>query len=455
MDRIPPHNNEAEMSLLGTMLLAGEDADAIFGEVLSVIPRGCGEAFYGAYHRQLFDVLVEMHMNDQPMDIVIVEAELARADILEKLGGRDYLITLVDSVAATRNAAHYAREVKTAWMLRRTIAAAKKCEGTAYESDADPVAVSSAALKEFEKISTDSVEQSSLVIDLHDAATEFAENLERGTERVWPCSLPLFDRTAGGLTSGNMTIVAARPSIGKTDLLLQLADKVQGCGAHILFFSLEMKLNKIIKRVLARRRGIPNSKEFYRQLAENPKEAGTLCLGPRFHLVKGYDWDIDTISAMVKSMAARHLCDVVFVDYLGLLRGSPSWKSRNRYEVVSEISRSIKLLALQADVAMVVAHQLNRAPAGEKRPPGLHDLRDSGSLEQDADDVLLLYRNDESKADDDEEDIVLNLAKGRDTGTNHSIARFRKPIHTMDWVCEDDVNQRVAEHVGQGGRDDN
>lgn len=386
---LPPQDLEAEMSLLGSMLI---DADCV-DDVLGVIGRTCSEAMYGAGHRQVFDAVTELHCNDVPIDVVTLEAELRRRGHLEDVGGRAYLFDLTGSVPSSANAVHYAKIVRDKWRLRCLISVGHRLQQEATASDAAPETllhrVEDQLLRLHGLASTVEPERAS------DIGREVIDAAMNGTaEPGLSTGFAALDHALNGLRPGQLVTLAARPAVGKTSLAIQVAGHVAGSeGTPVLFVSLEMPAKAIVRRLLAQRSSIDGAKLLRPgELSEMDMETLKAQHLPRgLFVIAGSGLTVPDIRAQARRLKRRHGLALVVLDYLGLLR-DPAAERHGRTAVVTNLSRDMKGLAVELEIPVLVLHQLNRAPANERAAPQLHHLRDSGSVEQDSDVVMFLHQ---------------------------------------------------------------
>ncbi|MDP8247147.1 MAG: replicative DNA helicase [Candidatus Tritonobacter lacicola] len=404
-DRLPPHNTQAEISVLGSMLL---DNDAI---VMAIELRIIAESFYKPYHRIIFRAILDLYERNEAVDIVTLTNRLRDMDQLEAVGGPVYITELINTVPSAANIEHYARIVNDKAILRSLISTAGNIIANSYE---DPDAVADLL---------DRAEQ--MVFDISQ------RKVEGGFQRVGDGLIKNAIETAemiyqqGGLLSGissgfkdldNMTsgfqpsdliILAARPSMGKTAIALNIAEHL-GVEEKIPvgIFSLEMSKQALVMRLLCSharvsshrvRMGFISEKYDFPRLVSS---AGKLAQAPI------YIDDTAGLSAMEMRAKARRLVSkekvrFIILDYLQLMRPAGIRRLQNREQEVAEMSRSIKALARELNIPIMILSQLNRSPeARADHKPQISDLRESGSLEQDADLVLLLFREEVYDRDD-------------------------------------------------------
>lgn len=402
-DRVPPQDLDAEMALLGSMMMS---RDAI-GEVIPLIGRGDSGWFYLPAHQRIFELLLDLY--DDPtrtIDLIIVSDELRRRELLEAVGGQDYLIQLAESFGEWTNAEHYARIVRDKGMLRDLIRCAGEIADQAYTGlDEARVVLDRAEQKVFEVTER---RVSGHAVHIGDAFRKLSAQLELGEAGVCtglPTGFTQLDEYTSGFQPGDLIIVAGRPSMGKTALGLTMA---QHAALHdrrpVVFFSMEMSCDQIAHRLACSATGVDSQKLRRRVLNEGEiRELLDACA--EFQDSPLYIDDTPGMTALELRSKARRLkqrydIQAVFVDYLQLMH-TPD--AENRQVEIAGISRNLKSLARELSVPVVAMAQLNRMPEGrsDKRPL-MSDLRESGAIEQDADVVLLIHREEYYHPDKEE-----------------------------------------------------
>jgi replicative DNA helicase len=393
--RIPPHNLQAEESLLGAMLLS---RDAIAAAVESCGP----DDFYKPAHGHVFDAVCSLYGQGEPADPVTVADELRRADLLEAIGGPATLISLQANTPATTNAARYARIVEEHALLRRLIGVAGEIAEMGYSLPDDI----SAAIDRAESMVFQVAERrvTDTLKPLHDLLADSLDRLEalydRGESITGvPTGFLDLDERLSGLQPSTLVIVGARPSMGKTALALGMAAHaaMEG-GVPVLYFSLEMSHSELTQRLLCSEARVDSSRIRNGKLLESDWPKISHAIG-RLGEAPLYIDDNPNLTIMEVRAKARRLksrlgnLGLVVIDYLQLMSGRNS--AENRQVEVSEISRGLKILARELEIPVVALSQLSRnlEMRADKRPM-LADLRESGSLEQDADVVMFLYRDE-------------------------------------------------------------
>jgi replicative DNA helicase len=431
IDRLPPQSIEAEQSVLGALLI---DRDAVI-EVAEVVRP---EDFYRQQHGRIYGAVLELYERREPIDLVTVSEVLERNGELEQVGGSAYLTSLINLTPTAVNSVYYARIVERKAILRNLIAAAGKIAGIGYEDGADVAEAIDKAEQELFAVSQHRVEAgfSALKQLLHSAYDRLDYlHQHRGEVSGVRTGFRDLDALTTGLQKSDLVIVAARPSIGKTSLALNVAEHAAVKeGKTVGIFSLEMSKEQLVLRLLSSVANI-DSQRLRTGFLE---EMDFTRLAPAMNALAEasvYIDDTPNITAMELRTKARRLqaeagLDLLVVDYLQLMQASTSWRDANRVQEVSEISRGLKALARELQVPVVALSQLSRqAEMRESKEPRLSDLRESGSIEQDSDLVLFLWREKERGAEDQEQDgevINLKLAKHRNGPTGEIKLWFRK-----------------------------
>jgi replicative DNA helicase len=392
-ERIPPNNEEAEQAVLGAMMLSGE----AIAQVADVGLRA--DDFYRRAHRQIFEALNDLYARGEPVDSVTAVEELRRDGTLESVGGALYIHHLVETVATPASAPHYARIVADHALLRRLIGAAGEILSGAYDVPEDPEEYASES--EGRIYSASRRHQRDQMVPLSALVHESLESLERLHERTGLVGLPTgfrdLDELLQGLQKQNLIIVAARPGVGKSSLVTNIARNVAVQGTTVALFSLEMSKIEIGMRLLCAEARVAQDKVRSNRIAAEDwgrivDAAATLDRAPLFIVDSGNTTIID-IRSKARRLKSQHGLGLLIVDYLQLM--SSHLRVESRQQEVAEISRSLKLLAKELDVPVIAVSQLNRDP--EKRVdkrPQLSDLRESGGIEQDSDVVMFIHRED-------------------------------------------------------------
>jgi replicative DNA helicase len=399
-----PNNQDAEQSVLGSMIL---DKNAI-AQVLEILKA---DDFYRESHKTIFNAVLELFQKDIPIDLVTLSENLRSVDKLESVGGITYITELASSVPTTLNLGSYIKIVSEKSLLRRLIRASTEIMDDSYTMQDEVEAVLDGAEKRIfniaEKRSSGGFEPLSTILERGFVEIERMFN-NKGTTTGVPSPFPELDAKTSGFQRGDMILIAARPSMGKTTLALNLAEHAAlRAGKSIAIFSLEMSTEQLAYKLLCSEANVDMLKLRTGELDDKDWENIARASGP---LSQAKIYIDDTAGISVTEMRSKcrrlkleHGIDMIMVDYLQLMSGS----GENRQQEVSEISRSIKALAKEMNCPVIALSQLSRAP--EQRAdhrPMLSDLRESGSIEQDADLVMFLYRDEYYNKDSEDKNIA-------------------------------------------------
>lgn len=415
--RTPPHDERAERSVLGAMLLNS-------GVVIDIVDRLRAEDFYFPAHQTIYRAIVDLYSDASEIDVLIVAGRLDRHNQLEHVGGAPYLHTLISEVPTAANALYYANIVEEKSILRQLVGAGTHVARLGYEGEEgmEVEALVDIAQQEVFAITRNNRGQdyrslSELLKPTIDELTQIAAGgaLEQGV----PTGFIDLDNLTNGLHAGQMVIIAARPGVGKSTLAM---DFMRSCSIHhgktSVIFSLEMSASEIIMRLLSAETEIKLSAMRSGQMEERDWEKLTKRLteiqdAPLF-IDDSPNLTMMEIRTKARAIKQQHGLDLIVLDYLQLM--SSGKKVESRQQEVSEFSRHLKLLAKELEAPVIAISQLNRGPeARTDKKPQLADLRESGSLEQDADMVFLLYRPDSQDRDDEragEADIIVAKHRG-------------------------------------------
>lgn len=434
LDRLPPHAPEAEAGVLGCILLSPQES-------LSDCARTFKDArcFYDLAHQKIYDALAGMYDGHEHIDSITLQRRLADAGELEQVGGLDYLVRLPDAVPSAANLPAYLEIVFEKYLLRRMLQTLTAAAGRLMECD-EPVPPL------LDKIEAEvlAVNESGTGPELRSMARlvqdvgELVENIQRGVGLISGVRTHFgyFDKMTGGLHRKELTVLAARPSVGKTSLMMNIACNVaQRQKLPVGIFSMEMSADDLTLRVMCAeaavdfhkvRTGFP-SREDVQGLAEISKRVMRMPL----HIDDTPALGILELRARARRLVQRNGVGLFCVDYLQLMHGSRDYNG-NRAMEVAEISGGLKSLAKEMNVAVLVLSQLNREVERQKnRKPQLADLRESGSIEQDADLVGLLYRPKTDHEEEEEPPVIpvnMLIAKQRNGPTGDVEFVFRKAL---------------------------
>jgi replicative DNA helicase len=417
--KIPPQNIEAEQSVLGSMLLS---RDAII-DVSEIIKA---DDFYKESHKKLFDVMMEMFEKDIPVDLVTVVDELRKRNMLEAVGGIDYIASLSSNVITTANVSYYAKLIKEKATLRRLIEASSEIMELSYEGDDVETVLDIAEQKIFDIAQGRNTTNFSPIKDVLMNTFYKIEELYKNKGQLTgiPSGFPDLDLKTAGFQPSDFILVAARPSMGKTSFALNIAQNAALLtGLPVAIFSLEMSKEQLVNRLICSTANIDSQKLRTGNLDEDDWMKLAAAMTP---LSKASIYIDDTpgigvmdIRAKCRRLKLEKGLGLVMIDYLQLMQGRG--RAENRQQEISEISRSLKSLARELNVPVITLSQLSRAPESRSdHRPILSDLRESGAIEQDADIVMFLYRDDYYHKDSEKKNIAeVIIAKHRNgpTGT--------------------------------------
>jgi replicative DNA helicase len=413
VDRLPPHSVEAEQGVLGCVLLSPNDC---MGECIEKLKAG-DLVFYDLRHQTLFQALVEMYDQKQAIDSITVPQYLKNKQQLEGVGGLAYLSTLPDAVPSAANLQYYLDIVMEKYLLRKVVATCTGIVGRVFDYEGEVDSLLDGVERDILQISQDRAQgQTRTVKDLVQTAITTIEALHLNKGQLTGITTGFFDFDAmtSGLHEGEMVVIAARPSVGKTSLAMNIAEHVAlDLKFPVGVFSLEMTAEQLVLRMICSRArvNLRNVRDGFLSERDFPKltgVAGKLANAPLYIDDTG-GLAILQLRAKARRMWQQYGVKLFVIDYLQLLH-SPSRRAENRQQEIAEISGGIKALAKELGVPIIVLSQLNREL--EKRGPGerprLSDLRESGAIEQDADLVGLLYK--EVKDGEDEQDVAAREA---------------------------------------------
>ncbi len=420
--KVPPQNLEAEQALLGSLLLEAATYDQV-GDILK------SEDFYKPAHQVLFQSIVDLHNKSQPVDLITVSNSLQQKGDLEAAGGTPYLVQLVNQTVSSANMMTYAQIVKDKSILRKVIHTSSEIIEKAYAEDfVDVNNFLDQSEEKFYRMSevkpseglvgSESIVKASLI--------QIEELYKRKAEVTGiSAGFSQMDKMTSGFHPGELCIIAARPSMGKTAFSLNIATHMALREKKtVAYFSLEMSKESVMMRILASEARI-NMKDIRAgRIADNhwPKliQTAGLISESSFYIDDTSGISPLEVRARARRLKARKSLDIIVIDYLQLMDLKQKVESRER--AVSEISRSLKALSKELQIPVVALAQLNRGVEGrtEKRPM-LSDLRESGSIEQDADVIMMLFREDYYEKDDPEKqgaaEIIIGKQRNGPTGT--------------------------------------
>jgi len=420
LERLPPQNLDAELAVLGSMLLE-EDALTQAAELLEA------EAFYKDAHRKIFSTITTLYKHNVAVDLVTLTEELRQRSLLEEIGGPSYLAMLVGAVPTASNVEHYCRIVKEKAVLRALIKAATHIATDCYESPTEPDLLLDRAEQMIFDIASKKIKRDAASIkELIKSSIETIDMLyqRKGFITGLPTGFTELDQMLAGLQAADFIVVAGRPSMGKSSFALNLAEHTAIVQkVPVAIFSLEMSKEHLVQRMLCSHARISahNVRTGMLSNADWPKltqAAGKLSEAPIF-IDDTPSLSILEVRAKARRLKSRHNIGLLILDYLQLM--DESTHAENRQQEIAVISRNLKAVARDLTIPVVAVSQLSRAP--ERREtfrPRLSDLRESGAIEQDADVVLLLFREDYYNPDTADKGVAeVMVAKQRNgpTGT--------------------------------------
>jgi len=387
-DKLPPHDIEAEMCMLASMLLDKE----MIGNIVQIVDR---EALYQADHQIIFDIVVKLYEQNRAIDAVILRDELKKRNLYEEVGGTEYIAAILGKVPSSAHGVHYAGIVREKALLRQLIAASNDILRDAYAPHEKADLVLDKAEKKIFEIAQQKV--SGAMVPMEKVLHEVFEMIDSGGKRGIETGFFELDDMLNGLQNGEMIIVAARPSMGKTAFAMNIVEHVAADNRlPCAVFSLEMSKQQLAQRMLCSRGNIDAHKLRKGLLQSHEFAHLANVVG---ELAKAQIWVDDSpgltvleLRAKARRLKLQHDIKLLMIDYMQLM-DNPGPDSRQQQ--ISEISRGIKAVARELNIPVVCLSQLNRASEGrDGHRPRMSDLRESGSIEQDADVIMLLHRED-------------------------------------------------------------
>ena len=394
MERIPPQNLDAEQSVLGAMLI-DKEASAKVIQMLSP------QDFYRDANGLIFEAIANLVDRNEAVDIITLSEELRQTSLLDQVGGVAYVAGLANSVPSAANVEHYARIVEEKSILRKLISVSNRIGRLGYEADDEvEVLLDKAEQMVFELTQT---KAHSGIVPLKEVLISTFERIEflyqnKGNITGVPSGFPALDKLTSGFQPSDLIIVAARPSMGKTAFCLNIAQYASvKKKIPVAVFSLEMAREQLVTRMLCVEAMVNQQNVRTGELSEDDWQSLTrvsepLAQAPMF-IDDSASISISELRAKCRRLKSEHKLSLVVIDYLQLMQGTR--KSENRQQEISDISRSLKALARELHVPIIALSQLSRAvEQRQDKKPMMSDLRESGSLEQDADVVIFIYRED-------------------------------------------------------------
>ncbi len=435
MKLAPPNNIEAEKAVLGSMLTKKSAvADAV--ELLK------GEDFYREAHKIVFNTMKILYQEDVPVDIVTLSEQLAKDNLLEKAGGPGFIASLANAVPSASNVGYYANIVREKSDLRNLLNAANDISAMVYDGEEDVSTIIDKSEKRIMDVSSrrnlgdfeplrdivmDTISRINVVYEAHGGLTGI------------PTDFTDLDNLTSGLQPSDLILVAARPSMGKTAFTLNIASNVAIRGRKtVAFFSLEMSKSQLMQRILCSETCLDAQKVRIGDLPQPDWDrlinmADVIGRAP-LYIDDTAGIQINELRSKARRLKAQHGLDLIIIDYLQLMQGSGKVSGDNRQAEIAEISRALKALARELNVPIIALSQLSRSVENRQiKRPMLSDLRESGSLEQDADIVMFLYREDYYDKETKDKNITeVIVAKHRNGPVDTVKLFFKKKFTRFD-----------------------
>lgn len=408
-----PFSNEAEQSVLGAIYLDRNCIPDVVGTVR-------GEDFYISRHRELFEAIVELYNTGKPIDLVTLKEHLTLRGTLEKIGGIAFVVEVANLVPSTDSVSFYAAIVRDKAVQRRMIRMTEDIRGKCYRGDEETDDILAAAQQSMIEISQDRSTRGLVHIGRYlDEGLEKLEKLSQKSEGITgiPTGFIDLDRRTSGLHAAELIILAARPAMGKSSFALNIAQNVAvKSKKNVAIFSLEMPGIQVANRLLSAEAKLSSEKIKKGDIKDDEwgkiGNAISVLAQAGIYVDDTSSITVSEIGARCRKMMLERGLDLVVIDYLQLISGSG--KGASRQQEITEISRSLKILANDLNIPIIALSQLSRAADKEKREPVLSDLRDSGAIEQDADMVMFLHREGYYHEDAEEPNKAkCNFAKHR------------------------------------------
>ncbi|MBO9131347.1 replicative DNA helicase [Bacillus sp. 165] len=414
-DRTPPQNIEAEQAVLGAVFIE-QEALTVASEVL------ISEDFYRAAHQKIFQVMLALADKGEPLDLITVTSELANQDLLEEIGGVSYLNDLASSVPTAANVEYYAKIVEEKSILRRLIRTATSIASDGYTREDDVAGLLNEAEKKVLEVSQR--KNAGAFQNIKDVLVVTYDKIEllhnrKGDITGIPTGFTELDRMTAGFQRNDLIIVAARPSVGKTAFALNIAQNVATkTDENVAIFSLEMGADQLVMRMLCAEGNIDAQRLRTGSLTSEDWGKLTMAMGSLSNAGIYIDDTpgirVGEIRAKCRRLKQENGLGMILIDYLQLIQGNGK-SGENRQQEVSEISRSLKGLARELQVPVIALSQLSRGvESRQDKRPMMSDIRESGSIEQDADIVAFLYREDYYDRETENKNIIeIIIAKQR------------------------------------------
>lgn len=428
IDRVPPHNLEAEQAVLGAIFLDNK-------VIVSVSEILTPEDFYRMAHQKIYHAMLSVHNKNIPVDIVSVVTELSNSNQIEDIGGTPYIRELAAAVPTAANAVFYAEIVEEKAVLRRLIQTATTIVTEGYSSEGDLDDLLNNAEKNILAVSKNVKAGSfkniqDVLVEAHDHIVSMFQS--QGDITGIPSGFPDLDRMTAGFQKNDLIIVAARPSVGKTAFALNIAQSVATkTDETVAIFSLEMGAEQLVMRMLCAEGNLDAQRMRTGKLTAEDWGKLSLALGSLANSKVFIDdtpgIKVSDIRNKCRRLAQEHGLGMILIDYLQLIQGSGNSRE-NRQQEVSEISRTLKEIARELQVPVIALSQLSRGvESRQDKRPIMSDIRESGSIEQDADIVAFLYRDDYYEKETEKKNIIeIIIAKQRNGPVGTVELAFRK-----------------------------
>jgi replicative DNA helicase len=433
--RVPPQNLEAEQAVLGSILLESE-------ALVTVMERLRTEDFYSVAHQRIFDAIVSLAEYNQPLDLITLTARLRDLNQLEEVGGATYLAKLTGAVPTAANVEYYAQIVEEKSLLRRLIRTATQIVANGYAESEDVRLLLHDAEQRIMELT--GYRGSHGFVSIRDVLMEVFERVEflynrKGGVTGIPSGFPDLDKMTSGFQRSDFIVVAARPSVGKTAFALNIAQNVAvRAGETVAIFSLEMSASQLVQRMICAEANVDAGRMRTGFLEGDDWEKLSMAIGAlseaQIYIDDTPGVTVADIRAKCRRLKKERGLGMVIIDYLQLIQGRGK-SGENRQQEVSEISRTLKQIARELEVPVIALSQLSRSvEQRQDKRPMLSDLRESGSIEQDADIVAFLYRDDYYDKESEKKNLVeIIIAKQRNG-----------PVGTVELVFLKNFNKFVS-----------
>ncbi len=442
--RVPPQNVEAESALLGSIMLRPEAMNEIIDFVKA-------DSFYSERHRIIFKIMMELFSKSAPIDLLSVSSRLQEKNLLEQIGGASFLAELVQGVPSSTNAKHYSEIVQKKYMMRNLISAAERISELGFDESADLEEMLDRAEKSIFEVTNFSGAHK--FIELKDTLSEAWERLDRlhnakDQLRGIPTGFKDLDSKLSGLQKSDLIILAARPSMGKTSLALDIARQTAvNHKTPVGIFSLEMSSQQLVDRMLSAAASVDSWKlrtgkglSLENDFSRIRTAMDSLSQAP-IYIDDQPGNNVLKMRSIARRLKSEKGLGLIIVDYLQLMVPTNARYNDNLVQQVTEISRSLKHLARELDVPVLALSQLSRAVESRGGKPRLSDLRDSGSIEQDADVVMFIHREDKYNENSDRPNIAeIMIEKHRNGPTGKVDLYFREEKASFESMAKGDFS---------------